>query len=86
MPQQNIMRAWKDAEYRNSLSTTERAAFVVIAVMLSALLSGGALANGDWSFAIVPYDSAGNETRPGLLASRARASPPSRFRRRRSIW
>lgn len=26
MSQQNIIRAWKDAEYRNSLSAAERAA------------------------------------------------------------
>jgi hypothetical protein len=44
MSQQNIIRAWKDAEYRNSLSATERAAFVVIAVMLSALANTGVTA------------------------------------------
>src|SRR5689334_24956002 len=39
------MRAWKDAAYRNSRSATEWAACVVLAVLVSALLAGGALAN-----------------------------------------
>lgn len=38
--------------------------------------TSGALANGTWTFAIVPFDSAGNETRPGQVGTATVVSPP----------